>query len=468
LNARPGAAAKAVRLAWLGVLIGATSSGALAGQQPAGVSDSGELPARLTLERALSLAARYSPSYRRALADVEAASAGVRESWGQFLPRLDASLVTDGGTTNSTLGKDEFGRPIQGNANYRSSGSSENIGLSWLLFSGGAHITGLRSARATRRASEASARSALADARATVTEAYAQAVYDARVVALDSALLASARDRLAATEKLLAVGGADPTDVLGAQSDVASQQQALEAGRAQMLKDRLALATAIGVSADPGAFEPADTAIEVFDPTSLDADSLLTAARLSNPALLAAQAQADAADADVGARRGAYWPSISAGLGYGRSVGSPDYGSLFDLGAQQRAFSFSVQVSVPLFQGLQTSGAVAQASANATAAHEQARQQRLQLEQAVRGGLIDLRNAYRGVQLARRAAELSRRRVTMAQQSYEQGGGSFVSLQQVIGQATQVEQSALSAALAFAQARAELERRVGRPVGPRS
>lgn len=462
---------------WPAALAAQTTGAASAGRvaaDPGGVAptvspgESPTIPARLTLADALRLAARYNPSYREAVAQVASAAAQETGSWGQFLPSLSAGLSTSGASTHSTLGTDPFGRPIQGQADFRSSNTSENIELSWELFRGGSRFADLSSARAGRRAASASARSALADARATVSTDYAQAVYDARVVTLDSALLVSARQRLAATQKLLSVGGADPSDVLGAQSDVASQQQQLESARAAALKDRLALSTEIGVSADPATFQVADTAIRVFDPSGLSADSLVAVARLSNPRLLSSEAQASAADAGVSAQRGGYWPTISAGLGYGRGVGSQNYSSLFDTGAQQRSLNFSLQVSIPLFQGLRTRAAVAQASASARVAHEQVRQQRLQLEQQVRSGLIDLRNAYRGVQLARRAAALSRRRVEMAQQQYQQGGGSFVSLQTVIDQAARTEQSALTAALTFANARADLERRVGRPIGPGS
>ena len=142
------------------------------------------------------------------------------------------------------------------------------------------------------------------------------------------------------------------------------------------------------------------------------------------------------------------------------------YGALFELNPQNRTLSFGLRASLPLFTRFETSLAIARAEAAADDARHELRAARLALEREVRAALADYRNAYRSLELAERAAELSAERLRMAQERYRLGALSFTELQAVQDRAAAAEREALGARFEAARALVALEERLGRPLRP--
>src|SRR5690606_19122408 len=120
-----------------------------------------------------------------------------------------------------------------------------------------------------------------------------------RRIALEEQLLASARERLEMTEEQLRVVGTHPEDVLGAQVDVAQQELALQQARGDARKADLDLRQAMGVEEDV-AFELVSDLPALFDPASLDEELLVARAIEAAPGVLAAEADASAAEHRAG------------------------------------------------------------------------------------------------------------------------------------------------------------------------
>lgn len=89
------------------------------------------------------------------------------------------------------------------------------------------------------------------------SRAYYRPVRADRLIELQEQLLAAARERLAATERMLRVVAADQVDVLGAQVEVATQEQAVQTARGELRKPQLALGEVMGVE-EFAAFELVD------------------------------------------------------------------------------------------------------------------------------------------------------------------------------------------------------------------
>lgn len=423
--------------------------------------------ATLSLADAIRIAREHNPAYRSVLNDGEVAAAQVREGWGAFLPDVRASLSFGGSASRIVTGRDEFGNPVRRDdpLDFTASSASQGVSLGLTVFDGGARLGTLRAARATSHAAEARARSECVRLDAEVARRYDEALHAQRAIRLAETQLASARDQLAATEQLFRVAGANRVDVLGAQVDVATREQEVERARGEAEKAKLALREVLGVE-DDTPFTLTTELPAVFDPDTLNADTLVAIALRWHPHLAELEAAREAAERQMGIAGASRWPTISASAGVSRALSRPDYGSLFEFNPPDRTLSFGISASIPLFDQFRTSMAVAQARAARSDADESLRTARLATERNVRSALIDLRNAYHSLQLAERSAALSRERVELAREQYRLGAIPFTTLQTVIDRDVTAQRAELDARFAFAIARVTLEEQVGREITP--
>jgi outer membrane protein len=253
--------------------------------------------------------------------------------------------------------------------------------------------------------------------------------------------------------------------VLGAQVEVARQEQALDAARGGARSNQLLLSEWIGLE-EAAEFEAVGDLPEVFDPSGLDGEALVAAVLSDNPAVRQAMASAAQASFSATAARGTRLPTVSANASFGRSLQDQGYGGMFKFDPRDRGLSFGVNVSFPVFNRFQTNQSIAQADANKNAAEEDLRRVRLEVERLVRSSIIEVQNSYRSVQLAERSAELARERLEMAREQYQLGSTDYTQMQLVVNQAASAEREALSARGRWATALVALEEVVGQTVRP--
>jgi outer membrane protein TolC len=324
----------------------------------AGALSAQQVPPRLTVADALRLAREHNPVLRRAANDADVAAWQVRQAWAAFLPTLSTGLGFGANRSTSLSGVDDFGQPVSSpiTRTFTSSSASQSINSSLLLFDGGANIRQLAARRAEARATDRMVEAQAAAVTAVVERAWYQALRAQQNIALEEQLLTSARDRLERAEALLRLAAMDQVDVLGARADVATQQRNLERAAGDARKSRLSLLQAIGLE-PTGDFELAGELAAVFDPSPLDADSLVALALRINPVVQQRALQASAqrrgnrlpAAADLAERE--LWPEHErGGLGRVRRAGC------------QFSASFGINVRLPLFGSFQPS---ALATANA-------------------------------------------------------------------------------------------------------
>ncbi|MFQ5703304.1 MAG: TolC family protein [Gemmatimonadales bacterium] len=440
---------------------------ALGAMLGAGAVQAQQVPQRLTLEDALEIARERNPAYRKAIVQADASGADVTAGVGQFLPNVNGSLNFNGSTRTVFTGTDDFGRAVetQTSRTFRSSSSSQGVTSNLTLFDGLQNVNNLRAARAGARATRAGVGVEAARMEADVKRRFYGLVQAQDLVAIEERMLAARNRELSATERLFRVASRTQVDVLGAQVSVSRQEAALETARGTARKNRLLLAEGIGLEGGVS-FEAQGTLPEVFDPSLLDADELVTYALQHNPRVEQAIANVRQQDFAASAARGQRWPTLGANVGFNRSLSQDGYGGLFELDPRDRAFSFGFSVSIPVFTRFQTSQAIARASANEHAADEDLRAVRLEVERMVRSAVIDVENSYRQVQLADRSAELGRQRLAMAQQQYQVGSIDFTQLQQIVTTSASDERDALTARLNWANALTALEELVRRTVTP--
>jgi len=424
-----------------------------------------QVPQNLSLEQAQEIARLHNPDYLKVQNDGDVADAAVRQGYGRFMPSLSTSLSFNGSNSSTLTGEDEFGRPVSELRRVESERSSttQQVSLGLTLFDGGATLRQLGAAKAGQRETDARIALAANRLRAQVARDYYGALRAEQLIALEERLLAARRDDLERTEKLLAVAASKYIDVLSARVDVANAEQSLDLARGNAQKSRLMLAQTIGVGG-AAPFTLASSAPEIFDPRSLDVDAMVRQALAESPVVVQARAALDASEKRTSVARGARWPTIRGNAGFNRGTSLSGYNAFSELNPQNRSFGFGLSFSLPLFDGFSTSAQIAQASAAESDAREDVRAQRMLVEREVRSAFIDLNNFFRAAQLAEQRAELSRERLTAAQEEFRLGALQFFQLQQYVDQAARAERDLLDARFNFINGLIALEEKIGAPV----
>jgi outer membrane protein len=433
------------------------------GAQEAGPADAVAEP--LTFEAAVGLALEHNPQYLRQLNQVTASSYAERQSFGQMLPSLNAGVSFSGNTSRTRTTEDEWGRPISEAEYIQSTRSSTSQGLSGnvTLFDLSS-VRGYSAARARTDAQEAAADLQAAMLRTQVGIDYFDAVLRAELVGVEERGLRTARDNLAAIRELLRIAARQPTDVLGAELQVAQAEQSLQRAVGAARKSALQLRARMGVPLDTE-YELTSPFPAVFDPAALDRDDLVRRALAGSPRVGQQTAAVAAAERSLAAARATRFPTITGNYSWGRSTSLPDYGAFRELSPENQSWGFGLSVGFPVFNRFQTSAQVGQAEAEARNATESLREARIELDREVRSALIDLENAYTGVQLAERSAEIAREQLRQGQEQYRLNTLDYTALQRMVDQVSAAERDVLQAYSSFAVALLTLEEKVGGPVG---
>lgn len=421
----------------------------------------------LSLEDALRLARENNPAYRRALNDALVADADVRASRGALLPSVNADLRFSGYTSSRVTGENDYGQPVKlpQAIDFKGSSAQQGVGLSMKLFDGWATLRDISAKCATSAAVDAKIAAEAARLDGDVKRQYYSALRAARLIAVEKQLLASARERLDRTERLLRVAGSSPVDVLGARAEVASHEQSVARAETEARKQILLLKEMLGMvgDADPHLTSGLPA---VLEPGSLSKAEILATALQNSPLVLAADAAARAASKRASIAKAGRLPSVTANASYGRSMSLSSYDALFEMNPQNRGFNFGVSASIPLFNNFRTSLQIAQAEAGEADAREAGREARLRVERQVRAAFLDVENAHKLLELAERKAALSRERLELAQEQYRNGAMTFTELQNVIDRTAEAERQVVDARFAYANALVNLEEYAGQRVAP--
>jgi len=382
---------------------------ALAAQQPAST------PLQLTLDDAIRRALSSGNDVRIAEAGVGQAEAVVTQAWSTALPeirasvtytRTFASIFSGFGSSgpkfqpDTTASLDSRVRYLEKNGGLAalqglSSGFS-NVGfgsansyvaaltVSQTLFQGGKIGAGIRGAHAYEQA----ARSQLDETRRDVTfrvkQAYLNALYAERIVAITEASQVQVNDQLHRVSLNHQVGSSADYDLLRAQVEAANQEPLVIAARNGRDIALLEVRRLVNL--------PADQPVELVSPLPETTDSLprvdFTAVDLDaagRAALAAAVANVEFRREAVRVYHGDYYPTLTLSSAYG---GQAYPSAVFPSAISDfhKQWTASLTLSVPLFDGFRTHGAVQQAQAELAGAEAQLSQTRagvqIEIEQA--------------------------------------------------------------------------------------
>lgn len=477
-----------MRIAWVVVL--ALFPGALAAQ------GAGRAPLRLTLEQAIQRALEEGSEVRIAAAGIKQAEGQVTQAWSTALPEVRASLtytrtfasiydIAASGPTLSPFSPDTVA-PLASRVRYleqeypnavargigglftdlpfgRRNTYIASLTLSQTLFQGGMVGAGIAGARAYQRAAHAQYDETRRDVAFRVRQAYLNALYAERIVAITEASQAQVNEQLHRVELNHQVGASADYDLLRAQVEAANQEPLVIAARNSRDVALLEVRRLVNV--------PADQPIELVSPLlATAADSLPV---VDFDALVldgGGRAAVDAAEATVSYSRqavryyrGEYFPTLRLSTTFGGQA-FPTGTFPSALSDFRRDWTASLTLSVPLFEGLKTKGAVMLAQADLARAQAQLAQTRESVAIEIQQARAEVERAQALVAARHETVREAVRAQHLATVRYANGIATALEVSDARLALQQASVNEAQATRDYLLAIAALERAVGHPV----
>lgn len=379
------------------------------GSAPAVLSNWQQVMGDSRLKNVVARALASNRDLRKAISDIEQAKALYGEERASLFPTLNAGLTSTRSRTTDA--------GVTGSAEASGSVSSFEIDLF------GHNRSLSRAAKETWLASEFTAQNTRLTLIAETATAWVTLAADNSNLLLAQETMASAGKTLEITQRRQAAGVADGADMNEAMTVYQSARASVASYQTLVAQDRNALTLLAGESLPdsllPGPLDKLNDNAIALVPAGVSSSLLLR-----RPDVQEAEHSLKSANADIGAARANFFPTLS--LTSSAGVASSSLSSLFSHGAN--VWSFAPSLSLPLFAG----------GANVAALkYAEAEKQGLiaAYEKAIQSGFKDVADA-----LARRATlseqmDAQREYVAAAQRSldlslhgYQAGSGDYLTV----------------------------------------
>ncbi|TAA25670.1 efflux transporter outer membrane subunit [Pseudoxanthomonas winnipegensis] len=289
------------------------------------------------LRQTIALALQNNRDLRVAMLSIDKARAQYRLQRAAQLPSLDASASMSRGRTSAASSDDDVSGV--------STSDALQVGLSsWQLDLFGQLRSLSQEAQQTWLSSAENQRSVRLSLIAQVAAAWLAVAADQAQLALAQQTLDSQAQTLQLTERQHSVGSVSGLDLAQQQTSVESARVAVASAATQLAQARDALQLLVGAPVDPSLLPTAQALQDSVALAPLPAH-LSSAVLLQRPDVLAAEHSLQAANADIGAARAAFFPSLSLTASTGRS--SDALSTLFSAGS--RTWSFVPSITAPIF-----------------------------------------------------------------------------------------------------------------------
>jgi outer membrane protein TolC len=381
---------------------------------------------RLTLAECLAMAVSRNHTYNQARASAEQSRAGAVSAWSNLLPDVRVSADFTRSENNRGIFIDGVLIPSEG------SPLTSTYGLSGQLSQELIDLERLYSFRESRRnwdATEMGLSATRQDVAIDVITRFYEVEKNRRNVELRRESLQLSRDQLRKSEAQFELGGVPKADVLESRVSVSSAERDLIRSEADYAISVGRLNLAIG--------EPVDSSTEVlFQPAELpdqlpELEPALDAARAHRPDYAQARVALDAASLGRKSAGWATWPTLNGSLRYSKSA--PEFDLAYDFESMSdlkgaAVYSYSLSLSVPIFDGLITKGNKIRAAGSYLEAEDRLAQKQQELTLDVREALLELGAARAGLEAARRGTESAQENLRLREAMYDHGAGTLLEM----------------------------------------
>jgi outer membrane protein len=407
----------------------------------------------ISLAEAVQLAQQNAPQMVAARNNINANEATVRTRWSAFLPTLSGNVSSSWGAGQVFDNKGD----IVSRNNVTPWNWSRRVSANWLVFDGGDRNFQLRAARANVDAAEANAVATEFSVAYSVSQQFyaALAARESRAAAMTA--LTEAEQNQRAAKARIASGAATRSDSLRAVISVGNQQLAVMTAENDLQNANAALTRLVGTPFTVTAAE-SDTALSPVAVDSVELARLLD----SSPAMRSAQASVAAASAGVRSSRTDYWPSITTSYGLTNNIADTSFA--FWQGRTLQNKSFSLSMSVPIFNGLGREETVQRAKITEMNARATLRDAQLLAQQQLVQYLGQLRLAQARIAIQQASLEAAQEDLRVQQQRYALGASTQLELLTTQTQLNSARYNLVNARYQVRIAKAQLEQLLGREI----
>lgn len=406
----------------------------------------------VTLDQALAMAERASPSVLQAQGSVRSAELSTRQQILQFLPSLTLRPQAD---LNLSSGKSRLDpvtqEVISGNQTTPSYGVTLSGNLT--LFDGFQRQHQLTARRAAERVADAGLVSARFSLMQTTTSAFFDALQAQKVLRVNEGSVQQNEEQLRIATAKLQAGAGQRSDSLSAFVSLSQARLSLLQAEATLATAEANLGRYIGVD---GRVTAIDDSAYYLPPAPVDTAALRAEILASSPQIRTSVANVVSAEANYRAAKGAYWPTLS--MNASTSWTAQKYN---DYALEPRR-SLGISLSFSPWTNLSRETQVENAAISIDNAQANLADLRRNLNAQVTSAFTTLANAQQSVTVSGLSVAAAQENVRVMNERYKLGVATIIDLLQVQQSLTQAEVNQVQAQYSYLRAKAQLEALAGR------
>jgi outer membrane protein len=416
---------------------------ALLAQQP---SDAGFKP--VSLDSAVALAQRNSPTAVQARGAIENAEGAITTARYQLYPTVSGSLGHSQGAGQTFDSRnqlvDRVSRPQY----------TTGLSLNYTLFDGGKRLYDIKARNADLSAAEVSESATRFNLALQVKQQYFAILAAREAEAAAKLALDLASQQLQASSERVRAGAAIISDSLRSFVAVGTAQLNLSTAQNSVRNASLAL-TRIAGSTIPITAASDTTAFVI---TPIDSATVVGLA-MNGPTVKAAEASVAAAKASVSSAKTSYYPTISSSFRYGGS----GYDMLYGVGGGQLAYSntLSINASYNIWDGRNRAVALNRAQVTVENNEASLRDAKLLAQQNIEQQLSTLRAAEERIRIQQLSVRAAEEDLRVQQQRYALGSSTQLEVTTSVNALNSARQALIQARLDYRTARAQIEAIIG-------
>jgi outer membrane protein TolC len=419
----------------------------------------------LTQDAAVDLALRHSLKVKASGADARTMESMRREALAPFWPQLSAN----GYFANQRMAPNVY--TSAGNTmarNYQVFDADQtkdaNVTAMYPLFSGGRDYYGYRAASRRAEAGRHMVRATEVDVAMQARLDYLSVLRERENLRVTTDLLRDIEERLRVTRETFEAGRVPRFYVLRDETELANVQQMLAMAQSRVEQSLVALKTTLGLDLASG-LELTDR-LE-YRSVAVSIEDGVREASAHQPEILAAGKQREAAEAEVRAAHGNYFPQVSLSYMYdwgwtrNRAWESQAEGARMR-GDGAEGYSVGVVVTLPVFDGFMRENALKTAKSRLERAVQAEGLARQQIARDVNQAALMLAAADKSVEASQRGLAQAEEEARVIRERFESGRGIQLEVLDAQVALTRARFNAVSALAEYQGAQAMWLRALGR------